>query len=272
MKSRRPISTARRAVQKIRAGQSRALIRTVVNHVIGSKRILWFQEIVEAFTGSRVVELGGPSWILGVKGPLPIYPVIRELDLVDFAPITIWTPSLVRRIIGDWKPKLPGKRIISDAVSLHVVEDGEYDGLLAAHVIEHLANPVKALLEWKRIVREDGAILIVVPSNMGSFDHRRPITTVAHMISDFSDEVREDDVSHLEEILRLHDLNLDPSAGSIENFTRRSLENIHYRALHHHVFDLESLSAVVKHIGLQVVTTALFEPGQIGILARRTHD
>ena len=31
-----------------------------------------------------------------------------------------------------------------------------YDVLLSSHTLEHIANPLRALSEWKRIVGDDG--------------------------------------------------------------------------------------------------------------------
>jgi hypothetical protein len=72
-------------------------------------------------------------------------------------------------------------------------------------------------------------------------------------MADYKNNIGEDDLSHLEEILKLHDLSLDPPAGTFEQFKARSLKNIENRCLHHHVFDNFLLKSVFEHFGLQVI-------------------
>lgn len=43
------------------------------------------------------------------------------------------------------------------------VEDERYDFVYASHVLEHLNNPIKALLEWRRILKVGGRIILIMP-------------------------------------------------------------------------------------------------------------
>ena len=51
----------------------------------------------------------------------------------------------------------------------------------------------------------------------------------------------------LEDILKHHDLTMDPSAGDFETFTRRSLNNLHNRCLHHYVYNDELLMDICNY-------------------------
>ena len=53
-----------------------------------------------------------------------------------------------------------------NAVSLSY-PDNSFDRLIAAHVLEHLPNPVTVLREWNRVVRPGGVISIVLPCDPG---------------------------------------------------------------------------------------------------------
>ena len=88
-----------------------------------------------------------------------------------------------------------------DGSNLVGVENGSYDFVLSSHNLEHFANPVKALKEWQRVLRPGGSLILVLPHYAKTFDHRRKLTPVAHMIEDFERNTQEDDLSHLEEIL-----------------------------------------------------------------------
>lgn len=45
--------------------------------------------------------------------------------------------------------------------------DNSFDRLIAAHVLEHIPNPVNVLKEWDRVVRPGGVISIVLPCDPG---------------------------------------------------------------------------------------------------------
>jgi len=137
-------------------------------------------------------------------------------------------------------------------------------------MLEHSANPIKALHEWIRVVRADGLLLLVLPHRDGTFDHRRPATPLRHMKQDYALGVGEDDMTHLPEILQLLDLTRDLEAGDPEAFRRRGLDNVNNRGLHHHVFDLLTAVQLVDHVGLQILIAETAKPFHIVILATKS--
>ena len=60
-------------------------------------------------------------------------------------------------------------------------------------------------------------------------------------------------LTHLPEILALHDLARDPWANGREHFERRSRDNLRHRGLHHHVFDAVLIGWMARHVGLTVL-------------------
>ncbi len=109
---------------------------------------------------------------------------------------------------------------------------GKYDFLLASHCLEHMANPSCAFQEWLRVLKKKGVIFLVLPDKGGTFDDRRPVTAFSHLVRDLEMQTPEDDFTHLEEILTLHDLALDPPAGNCAPLERRSRANFQNRCLH----------------------------------------
>lgn len=73
------------------------------------------------------------------------------------------------------------------------------DYVVASHVLEHVANPIAALAEWYRVVKPGGLIYLVVPNRRAAWDHRRELTTVAHLIDDFVQDTTARDATHIEE-------------------------------------------------------------------------
>ena len=119
----------------------------------------------------------------------------------------------------EFSPSRPkGYQFISEAGDLSAISSESYDFILASHMLEHTANPLKAVTEWLRVLRKGGTLLIIVPDPAMTFDHKRSPVTFSHLLEDFQKNVGEDDNTHLEEILVKHDLNIDPPAGNFESF------------------------------------------------------
>src|SRR5208337_917164 len=216
--------------------------------------------VMESFlAGKKGLEIGGPSPFFDRNGLVPIYGRCRELDNCNFAPRTIWTSPA-----GQARPGAKFHReIVAEACDLSTIPDASYDFVIASHVLEHLANPLRALLEWRRLLRISGVLLIVVPDKRNTFDHKRPFTSFEHIHADFAAGTEEDDLTHLDEVLALHDLRLDPLAGSRQQFHERCLQNAKFRAIHHHVFTSHVLALMLKDIDMRVLSLTTERPAHI---------
>lgn len=200
------------------------------------------KEYRETLQGLRCLEIGGPSEIFGFGGPLPLYSSLAAVDNCNFAQQTIWSSDAIRY----------SRTFIVEGTELQI-QSGAYDCVIASHCLEHMANPIKALLEWKRVLRPGGLLLLILPHRDYTFDWRRPVTTLEHMKKDYELNMPESDLTHLDEILSLHDLSRDPGRCTPEQFRERSLNNTKFRAIHHHVFVPETAIEVVREVGFSMV-------------------
>ncbi len=215
------------------------------------------------------LEIGGPSGVFGDAGVLPLYRLVAGLDNCVFAVETIWEGRRAEGHTFSYHPRNGnGFNFIREATDLHGIGDHRYDFVLSSHNLEHISNPVKALKEWIRVVKAGGVIIVLLPDYRRTFDHRRKPTPIEHMLEDYELGRDEQDLTHLEEILELHDLKLDPAAGSKANFRQRSLKNFENRCLHHHVFDESNSRELFEAVGLTVEVLELAKPHHIAILAR----
>jgi SAM-dependent methyltransferase len=221
----------------------------------GVKSLKPFRSAVEEKHG---IEMGGPSVAFGDAGMLPIYRYIGQLDNVTFSSSTVWAED-------------SGASLICDATDLSSVPDGRYHFVLSCHNLEHIANPLKALREWGRVMSDSGSLILVLPDYRYTFDHKRQPTSVTHMLGDYEHGVDEGDLTHLPEILELHDLNRDPGAGTWEQFRERSLRNLEYRCLHHHVFNAENSQELLQVAGFSIQLVETVKPIHIVLLATKTH-
>jgi SAM-dependent methyltransferase len=219
----------------------------------------------------RGVEIGGPSPdVFGAGGVFPLYPRISSLDNVNFSSKTRWEGSIQEGKTFIFDPsREPGCQYIREATALVDILPASYDFLLSSHTLEHTANPILALREWLRVLTSDGVIILVLPHKEGTFDWRRPTTTLDHLKDDFERGIDEHDLTHLPEILELHDLSRDLLAGDFANFKARSLKNFENRCLHHHTFTTLSAAALLDHVGVKIISVQAFGPHNIVIVAQK---
>ena len=226
--------------------------------------------------GKIGLEIGGPSVVFqsscsreyGWSSPLPLYEQVGSLDNCNFSRHTLW--STHGDIYRFSRRRAPGKVIIADGSALATLTDHIYDFVLSSHSLEHFANPVKALLEWKRITRPGGSLVLVLPDYRRTFDHRRMPTAVEHMLDDYQLNMSEDDVTHVEEVLTSHDLAMDGTlkTGRWDELAARSRSNVSNRVLHHHVFDEHNSTELMLHVGLDILAVELAKPHHIVIVGR----
>jgi rhamnosyl/mannosyltransferase len=165
--------------------------------------------------------------------------------------------------------KRPGRQYIREATALAGIEDGQYEFVLSSHTLEHTANPIRAIREWSRVLQGGGILVLVVPHRNGTFDHRRPVTTLAHLQDDFERGAREDDTTHLPEILALHDLGRDPGAQDRATFEARAARNEENRSLHHHVFDTDLVARLLDSLDLRILCLQPLKPCHIVAVAQK---
>lgn len=241
-------------------------LRALRFRAIGHARRPLPGEFWKPLQGARGLELGGPSTVFAAEGLLPAYAVLAEVDGAQFSAETVWHGRMEagRFALPDGTEK--GRLWILDASDLHAIADCSYDAVLSSHVVEHLANPLRALAEWRRVVRPGGHLLMIAPHKEGTFDHRRPITSLEHLVDDEHRGTGEDDLTHLEETLALHDFARDVTDSATHAAWCR--DNLTHRAIHHHTFTTPSLLAMLDHAGLELLAAEARWPHDIYVLAR----
>ena len=183
------------------------------------------------------LEIGGPTEVFSGKGIIPLYDLVESIDNVNYSGVTIWD-NLYKESLVIFR-----KTIVSEASDLSIIESSSYDFVASSNVIEHLSNPLLSLLEMKRVVRLGGLIIAIVPHHDITFDHKRPVTSLNSLIEAFRLNPSEGDIFHLDlkEIFNDYDLDLDPPAGNLNSFKKRTLDNKSNRALHQTVFNTNLL-------------------------------
>lgn len=129
--------------------------------------------------------------------------------------------------------------------------DETFSFLLSEHTLEHITNPIKALNEWRRILKRGGHLILFLPSSDRTMDRLRKRTTLDHLIADFEQDVSDDDQTHLPDF--------------IENVIERGLLPGHYEhippneliatgSIHHHVWQLPDIEELLTHLNFKIVS------------------
>lgn len=92
-----------------------------------------------------------------------------------------------------------GVDVVGHIETLTDFEDENLDFVIANHVLEHVENPIRALLSVKRVLRRDGIAFIALPNKQHTFDKSRPVTELAHIVRDFGEGPEWSRRAHLRE-------------------------------------------------------------------------
>lgn len=216
-------------------------------------KIKQYSDIIDYFRDKEGIEIGGPSEVFRPYSYIPIYNYIKHLDGVNFSNNTIWEGKISSGLNYNYYNNKVGNQYIMDATNLSGIDSNKYDFLISSNCLEHIANPIKAINEWGRIVKPGGQLLILVPNNKFGLDKNRKITKFNHILNDFQENIGEDDLTHLDEVLENHNLKEDIEAFDFEYFKKRSIDNFKHRTIHHHVFDINSIKDLFSYLNFEVI-------------------
>lgn len=62
------------------------------------------------------------------------------------------------------------------------VKDKSQDFVLSSHVFEHIPDPISALLEWQRVIKPRGYVVMIVPQPDALAGDNRPLSTYDRLI------------------------------------------------------------------------------------------
>lgn len=208
---------------------------------VSTKKPKWFLksslDMRQALTGS----LSGTGVEFGAGGsPLPV-PLAAESLFSDFFD----QKGLVEnRYEGQELSEIlaPDFQIGLEEADLLPIED--LDFIIACHVIEHVANPVKAIIECLGKLRPGGKLILIVPDMRKTFDRNRELTSIKHLVSDYLSPDRNEDYKHFvdfyENAMPPEDRSLIPQLVK-EKFE----ENF---PIHYHTFTHKSFRKLLREI------------------------
>lgn len=242
-----------------------------VGYKIWRPKTCCYMQAIPFFDSKTGLEIGGPSSFFRKGGLFPVYPLAGRIDNCNFSSETIWEGTIQEGMtfLSD-KRKSPGRQFLTEATDLTLIDSESYDFILSCHTLVHIANPLRALYEWKRVLKQNGLMVLILTDREKTFDYHRPVSTLQYILNDYEHSTGEDDLTHLGEILQLHDFGRDPGGLDFQSFKDRSEKNIKFRALHPHVFDSGLLIELMNHIEMQVLWVEKLFPNHIFLAAQKS--
>jgi SAM-dependent methyltransferase len=134
--------------------------------------------------------------------------------------------------------------VIDDGETLTTIEDGSQDFIIANHFLEHCEDPIGTIEVHLRKLRPGGVLFYAVPDKRYTFDFRRPLTPLEHMVLDHEDGPGRSRREHYEEWVRL----VPEHPPSEEQAIReaRKLEAAEY-SIHMHVWTQAEFLQLILH-------------------------
>jgi SAM-dependent methyltransferase len=149
---------------------------------------------------------------------------------------------------------------IDDGFVLEKVPNASQSFLIANHVLEHSDNPIQVLLNWSRVLKPGGILLLSIPKLEKSFDRGRELTSLKHIIDDYElvkneklDDFYQKNRVHYSEWINISLPNIalkhgeeyiKPSASTI----KKQIDDFHKNReeIHFHTFTKESFKELLS--------------------------
>lgn len=186
-------------------------------------------------------QLDGIGLEIGPGGsPFPV-PLRCHLQYGD---MYTYTELLSHAYDGQELHDIVAPTLKTDLDTLAGVFDESLDFIVACHVIEHTRNPIGAISNAYRKLRDGGHLVLVIPDKERTFDRARDVTALDHLIADFvaPDHTRERDKQHYEEFF----LKADGFLKEGEDPKQRALQEWESQySIHFHTWTYNSFGDMV---------------------------
>jgi predicted SAM-dependent methyltransferase len=160
-------------MQTIFKSQAKTIIRDLKNIILRIKQ-LDRETLASIYLSGVGIEIGA------LHNPLRVTSSMK-VRYVDRMPI-----SELRKQYPELKSyKLVNVDIVDDGETLKTVKDATQDFVVANHFLEHCENPINAVVNFVRVLRDGGVLYLSIPDKRYTFDRKRQVTSLDHHIHDY---------------------------------------------------------------------------------------
>jgi SAM-dependent methyltransferase len=93
--------------------------------------------------------------------------------------------------------------VIDDGERLATIAEGSQDFIVANHFLEHCENPIGTIETHLGKLKPGGVLFYAVPDKRYTFDFRRPVVELEHLVADYVEGPQDSRREHYEEWSRL---------------------------------------------------------------------
>ena len=138
---------------------------------------------------------------------VPAHAHVRYVDRMAAPDLRREYPEL-----ADWN--LTEVDIVDDGEKLATIPAKSQDFIIANHFLEHTEDPIGTIETHLSKLKPGGVLFYAVPDKRFTFDFRRPVTPIEHMVADFEVGPERSRSEHYREWCRLVIDEESPSVGS----------------------------------------------------------
>jgi hypothetical protein len=141
---------------------------------------------------------------------VPSHARVRYVDRMSTQDLRREYPELV-----DWD--LTETDLVDDGEKLETIPAESQDFIIANHFLEHTEDPIGTIETHLGKLKPGGVLFYAVPDKRFTFDFRRPVTPIEHMIADHEEGPERSRADHYREWCSLVIDAEAPSAGTAEH-------------------------------------------------------
>lgn len=234
---------------------------------LGQSPFAIHEDPTRVLSGARLRRFLADQYFTG-RG-LEIGALHRPMQVPGTVSVSYADSFTTEELIRMWSPEVDGHNvapvdIVTDAATLHGIDDESFDFVIASHVVEHLEDPVRCLQNVMRVTKRGGCVFLALPDRRSSFDASRPPTTIAHVLRDYCGDPAASRRAHYEEWVTL----VERLTGAEAAARILDLESRRY-PIHFHVWSADEFSALLHElrtaIGLALTVDLFKAHGYEGI-------
>ena len=160
--------------------------------------------------------------------------------------------------------------IIDDGEKLTRIPDESQDFVIANHFIEHCQNPILSIEMMLRVLKPEGVLYLGVPDKRFTFDAKRPVTDIAHLLKDYDEGPAWSREQHFFEYSQIVEFGYsrgieNPDDEEVEKFSQH-LQEIDY-SIHYHVWTQAEIMELFT-----TLTKQLHFPFNVELVVNRQYE
>jgi hypothetical protein len=200
------------------------------------KRRPYTQESLLSLLAGEGIEIGA------LHSPAPLDSKRAHVLYVDNLPLDDLRERYGKNVGAD---RIRAPDVVCDGATLAPFLPSSLDFIVARHLLEHLPDPLAALIRWHEVLRPGGLLFLSLPHREHTFDKERPRTTLEHLLADYREPSAVRDFEHyLEWAEKVN--NRAPGGPAFQRATELALMGY---AIHYHVWEPPDIEEIFSWLG-----------------------